>query len=92
MCRLTDPKKFYTLLTFLITEIRSVVSGSGFGREKESQPWCFGINVGREWKSPRKLWLLPSSLVGPRPFQEHSKFSSLFFCTELKLPLQGETQ
>lgn len=92
MTDLTCGHLLSTILMCLITEIRSVVSVNDFGREPESQPWCLGTNVDREWKSPRKLWLLPSSLVGPRPFQEHSKFSNLYFCAELKLPLQSESQ
>jgi hypothetical protein len=49
--------------TRFIAEIRSVVSVSDLSLS-ESRPWRLVANVGREWKLPQQLWLLPTSMDG----------------------------
>ena len=61
--RLTEIFFAFKKCASFIAEIRSVVSVSDLSLS-ELRPWRLVANVGWEWKSPQRLWPLPTSMDG----------------------------
>jgi len=89
---LTTPLQTVSFRPDFIAEIRPVVSVSDPVAQPESQPWRFGANVGLGMEVTPETLAAPDFHGWASAFPEHSKFSNLFFRTELITPLQGEFQ